>query len=125
MANALGRRKAERNRLVELVLLFVIGVPVSVLLFWVAEELRLGTDSAFGAGMGLVFLWAVGRGYRSKFRDPTFISFFLAWLAIHITIFLLVLRYLGFLYYIPFAALELWAGYHVAIQRFGPPIRSK
>jgi hypothetical protein len=125
MANALGKRKAERNRLVELVLLFVIGVPVSVLLFWVADELRLGTYSAFGAFVGLVFLWAVGRGYRSKFGDPAFIAFFIAWLAVHVTVFLLVLKYLGFLYYYPVVLLEAWVGYTLAIQRFGPPTRSK
>lgn len=125
MENAPGKQKAERNRLVELVLLVVVGLPVSFLLFWLADELALGPDWAFGVGMGLVFLWVVGRGYRSKLRDPAFIAFFTAWLVIHIAVFLLVLRRLGFLYYIPLVPLELWVGYYVAILRFGPPSPSK
>ena len=63
----------------------------------------------------------VGWGYRRKFRDPVFISFFVAWTLIHVLVFLLVLAYLGFLWYLPIMVLELWVGYTIAIWQFGPP----
>jgi hypothetical protein len=36
-------------------------------------------------------------------------------------LYLLVLSYLGFLYYLPIVVLELWIGYAIAITKFGPP----
>jgi hypothetical protein len=121
--------KAGRSKLVNAVLLYLVLVPVSVLVFWASDELRLGTDSTAALAavviVGVPFLVYVGRQYPSKLRDPTFLAFLVAWVVIHVIVFLLVLKYFGLLYYIPFAFLELWAGYKLAIQRFGPPSLSK
>jgi hypothetical protein len=125
MANALAKRIVKRNKIVNLILLFLVMVPVSVFVFWVSDELRLGTNSAFAVLVGVPFLVYVGRQYPSKLRDPAFVAFLVAWVVVHVTVFLLVLKSLGFAYYIPFAALELWVGYKLAIHRFGPPSRSK
>jgi hypothetical protein len=128
MPNALGKRKARRNRLVDLVLLVGTALLVAVFglgVFWLADNFRLGTGSAFAVLVGPLFLVIVGRGYRSKLRDPGFIAFLLAWLIIHVAVFLLVLKYLGLLYYAPVVFLELWAGYALVIPRFGPPTRSE
>ena len=121
MANALGGR-SKVGRTKTLILFFAAFLPVATLLFIIAEELHLGADWAFAAGMALIFLWSVGRGYRSKFRDPAFIAFFAGWMTIHVAVFLLALRYVGIAYYIPLALIDLWVGYFVAIRYFGPPI---
>jgi hypothetical protein len=42
---------------------------------------------------------------------------------VHVAVFLLVLGWLGFLYYLPFLIVELWIGYSVAIWLFGPPVK--
>lgn len=75
----------------------------------------------FGAWAAVLFFLIVAWGYRRKFREPAFIVFFLAWLLLHVAVYVLVLGYLGFLYYIPIMVLELWLGYTVAIWQFGPP----
>ena len=97
----------------------LVGTALLVVVF------GLGPYAAMGMGMGLVFLWAVGRGNRSKLRDPAFIAFFIVWLAVHVVLFLVVLKQLGLAYHVPFALLDLWAGYYVAMLHFGPPVRSK
>ncbi len=89
--------------------------------FWMAHEYHVDPAWLFGAGAAILFFVVVGWGYRSKFRDPAFVSFFLAWTLIHVLLYLLVLAYLGFLWYIPIAVLELWIGYTIAIWQFGPP----
>jgi hypothetical protein len=119
------REQRRRSRLVTLVSLVVILLPVGVFVFWVADELQVGIAWAFAVLVGVPFLVYVGRQYPSKLRAPAFVAFLVGWVLVHVAVFLLVLKYLGFAYYIPFAALELWGGYRLAIQRFGPPILSK
>jgi uncharacterized protein (DUF488 family) len=50
-------------------------------------------------------------------------TFSAAWLVIHVCVFLLVLDYLGFLYYLPFLVAELFLGFMTAIWLFGPPAK--
>jgi hypothetical protein len=52
--------------------------------------------------------------------QPSFL-FFVAWTLLHVLVYLLVEAYLGFLWYVPIGAFELWIGYTVAIWQFGPP----
>ena len=89
--------------------------------FLLAEVYHLSEGWVFGAWAAAFFFVIVGWGYRRKFRDPAFVSFFLAWTLLHVLVYLLVLAYLGFLYYVPIMVLELWIGYTIAIWQFGPP----
>jgi hypothetical protein len=124
MDSAAGEEKKKRNKALDLLLLVGAGLIVaaaSAAALWIADEHQISPGWLFAAGAALIFFLVVGWGYRRKFRDPGFVSFFLAWTLIHVLVFLLVLAYLGFLWYLPIMLLELWAGYMIAICQFGPP----
>jgi Na+-transporting NADH:ubiquinone oxidoreductase subunit NqrE len=95
----------------------VLGVAA----FWTADSYGFSPAWVFAVGSGLAFFLTVGWGYRSKLRSPSFVTFFLAWMFVHVAVFLLVLGWQGFLYYLPLVIVELWIGYTVAIWLFGPP----
>lgn len=99
--------------------LLVIAVGGSAFLF--ADKYQVSEAWVFGAWAAVFFFLIVGWGYRGKFRDPAFVSFFAAWTVVHALVYILVLAYLGFLWYVPIAVLELWVGYTIAIWQFGPP----
>ncbi len=124
MVSAIGEERKKLSKKLDFLLL--LGASLFVTLagtaaFWVADEHHVNPGWLFAVGSAILFFVVVGRGYRRKFRDPAFVSFFLAWLFLHVVIYLLVLGYLGFLYYIPIGVLELWIGYTIAIWQFGPP----
>jgi hypothetical protein len=124
MDSAVGKEKKKRGK--ALALLFLVGAGLIVAAaftaaFWMADEHHISSGWLFAAGAALIFFLVVGWGYRRKFRDPVFVSFFLAWTFIHLLVFLLVLAYLGFIWYLPIMVLELWIGYTIAIWQFGPP----
>ena len=124
MGNVVGEGTKKRNKVLDFFLLLGAGLFVAVVItaaFWVADERHVSPAWLFGAGAAVIFFAAVGWGYRRKFRDPAFASFFVAWTLLHVLVYLLVLAYLGFLWYIPIAVLELWIGYTIAIWQFGPP----
>ena len=124
MVSAVGEKSKKRSKTLNFFLLLGTSLLVAVVAtaaFWLAGEHRVNPAWLFAAGVAILFLAVVGWGYRRKFRDPVFVSFFLAWLLLHVTIYLLVLSYLGLLYYIPIVVLELWIGYTIAIWQFGPP----
>jgi hypothetical protein len=89
--------------------------------FWLADDYGFNPAWLFSAGAALIFFLVVGWGYRRLFRNPAFASFFLGWTLVHVLVFLLVLGYLGVLWYFPIVAVELWIGYTIAIGTFGPP----
>ena len=89
--------------------------------FLLADKYHVSEAWVFAAWAAAFFFVIVGWGYRRKFRDPIFVSFFLAWMMLHVVVYVAVLGYLGFLYYVPIVVLELWIGYTVAIWQFGPP----
>ena len=124
MADALGEERKKRSKMLDFILLLSASLLVaaaSTAAFWVADEHHISPAWLFGAGAAVIFFLVVGWGYRRKFQDTVFVSFFLAWLLVHVAVYLLVLGYLGFLYYIPIVVLELWVGYTLAIWQFGPP----
>jgi FtsH-binding integral membrane protein len=124
MDTAVGEEKKKRSKALDFVLLVGASLFVaaaSAAAFWRAAERHKSPAWLFGAGAALIFFLIVGWGYRRKFREPTFVSFFLAWALVHVLVFLLVLAYLGFLWYLPIMVLELWIGYTIAIRQFGPP----
>jgi len=114
------RRKRLVDRLTLLgAALLLIAVGGSA--FLLADKYHVSKAWVFGAWAAVFFFVIVGWGYRRKFRDPAFVSFFVAWTLVHVFLYLLVLEYLGFPWYIPIAVLELGVGYTVAISQFGPP----
>jgi len=124
MDSAVGDEKKKRSRAFDVLLLVGASLLVAAAFtaaFWVADERHINPAWLFAAGAAVVFFLVVGWGYRRKFRDPTFVSFFLAWTLVHVLVYLLVLGYLGLLWYVPIAVLELWVGYTIAIWQFGPP----
>jgi hypothetical protein len=104
-----------------LLLCALLLIAVGGSAFLLADKYDINEAWVFGAWAAVFFFIIVGWGYRSKFRNTTFVSFFLAWMLVHVLIYLLVLGYLGFLYYVPIVVLELWIGYTIAIWQFGPP----
>jgi multisubunit Na+/H+ antiporter MnhB subunit len=124
MDSATGEEKKRRSKALDLFLLVGAGLIVAAACtaaFWIADEHHVSPAWLFAAGAAVVFFLVVGWGYRRKFRDPAFVSFLLAWMLVHLLVFLLVLAYLGFLWYLPIMVLELWIGYTVAIWQFGIP----
>ena len=112
-----------RSDLLLLLLSAVLLVVVLTSSFWIAGERHINPAWVFAAWGGLLFFVVVGWGYRRNFKSLNFCFFFLGWMVTHIWVFLLVLAYLGFLYYLPFLMIELWIGYAVALRLFGPPRR--
>jgi len=126
MDSAIGDAKKKRSRPFDVLLLLVAGLlvaAVSVGGYLISEEHHLSPGWLLSAWAAVGFIASVGRDYWAKLRSRAFAAFLIAWLAVHISVYLLVLAYLGFLYYVPAAALELWVGYVVAIWLFGPPPR--
>jgi len=124
MDSAVGEEKKKRSRALDFVLLVGAGLLVaagSAGAFWVADERHINPAWLFAAGAALIFFLVVGWGYRRRFRDPAFTAFFVGWTLVHVLVYLLVLAFLGFLWYMPIVVLELWIGYTIAIRRFGPP----
>ena len=102
-------------------LFLVAAIPAA---FGVGDKFYLSPAWVFGTGAAVLFFVVVGWPYRSKLQSAAFASFFLTWMALHVVVYLFILGYLGFLYYIPAVLVELWIGYTIAIQRFGPPTDS-
>ena len=124
MDSAVGKEKTKRSKALGLLLLAGTGLIVaaaSTAAFWMADAHHISSSWLFAGGAALIFFLVVGWGYRRKFRSPAFVSFFLAWTLVHVLVFLMVLAYLGFLWYLPVMVLELWIGYTIAIWQFGPP----
>jgi hypothetical protein len=113
-----GKKLLDRFALVGLSLL---SIAAGTGVFLWADEHHISDASVYGAWASVIFLGIVGWPFRSKLKSPRFLAFLLVWLLIHVFIFLLVVSYLGFLYYIPAVLLELWVGYTLAILQFGPP----
>jgi hypothetical protein len=125
MDNALGREMKKRGRVVDMLLLLgtallVAGLSTGAALVSEAYHISPAWLLAFWAGVG--FLMIIGKTYGVRdLKSPRFAAFSAAWLVIHICVFLLVLAYLGFLYYLPFLVAELFLGFMAAIWLFGRP----
>jgi hypothetical protein len=124
MDSEVGEKRKKRSKALDFLLLIgasLIVAAVSVAAFWAVDARHINPTWLFGAGAALIFFLVVGWGYRRKFRDSAFVSFFVAWTLVHVLVYLLVLAYLGFFWYLPIVVLELWIGYTIAIWQFGPP----
>ena len=125
MVSVIGDERKKRRKAIDFLLLLGASLFVaagSTAAFWVADERHINPAWLFAGGAAVIFFLVVGWGYRRKFREPVFVSFFLVWMLVHVAAYVLVLGYLGFLWYIPIVVLELWVGYMIAIRQFGPPL---
>jgi len=117
-------KTTRRKRLIDRVALLGAALLLIALgggAFLWADKHNVNGAWVFGGWAAAFFFAIVGWGYRRRFRDPAFVAFFLAWMLVHVALYLLVLGYLGLPFYIPIAVLELWIGYTLAIWQFGPP----
>jgi len=125
MDNVLGSGVKKRRKVVDMLLLLgtallVAGLSTGAALVSEAYHVSPAWLLAFWAGVG--FLMVIGKTYGVRdLKSPRFAAFSASWLVIHVCVFLLVLSYLGFLYYLPFLAAELFLGFMAAIWLFGPP----
>ncbi len=104
MLNAAGEERKKRSKALDFFLLLVTSLCVAAAIpaaFFVAKKHHIGPEWIFGALAAVLFFPVVGWGYRSKFRSAAFVAFFLAWTLVHAAVFVLVLEYLGLLYYAP------------------------
>src|SRR5690242_4311881 len=95
-------RVLDRAALVGAALLLIVAGG-SAFLF--ADKYHVSRAWVFAAWSAIFFFLIIGWGYRRRFCEPSFISFFLIWTILHSAVFLLVLGYLGFLYYLPIMVL--------------------
>jgi hypothetical protein len=123
MESVAGGREKRRSKALDIVMLIGASLLVATVLtaaFWLADK-HINPAWLFAEGAALIFSPVVDCAYRSKLPDPASVSFFLGGTLGHVLVFLLVLAYLGFLWYLPIVVLELWVGCTITIWRFGPP----
>jgi hypothetical protein len=104
MVNATGEERKKRSKALDFFLLLVASLCAAAAIpaaFFAAKKHHINPEWMFGAFAAVLFFPVVGWGYRSKFRSAAFLAFFLSWTLVHTTVFVLVLDYLGFLYYPP------------------------
>lgn len=97
----------------------VIGLGIGA--FDLSDKYHIGDAWIFALCAGVGLIAVVGKSLRSKFRKPLFVVFFIGWLAAHILVMLLVLKYLTLLFVYPFTFLDLLLGYSAAFWLFGLP----
>jgi hypothetical protein len=117
-------KKTQQSRVRDFLLLVLAGAGLAAAIFTaflLADKLHVSSQWVLGLGSAVFFFFLVGRGYRSKLRSPTFVGFFYSGPSRTLQLFLLVVNYLGILYYMPCAFIELWAGYTIAALYVGPP----
>jgi len=124
MDSVAGEPVRRLNKSLDRLLLAVSGVVVAAagfVVFWIADYQRI-TSWLLAGCAALGFLVIIGRTYGiRKFKSASFASFAALWLVVHVCAFLLVVDYLGLLFYLPFLFVELWVGFMIAIWRFGSP----
>jgi hypothetical protein len=115
----------KHGRVVDTLLLVGVALLIAALsaaAALVSEEHHLSPAWLLALWAGIGFFIIIGRTYGvRKFRSPSFTLFSIAWLLMHVCVFLAVLAYFGFLYYLPFLVAELFIGFMAAIWLFGPP----
>ena len=115
-----------KNKVAEVAALFCTALLVTVLLvgsflFSISQHVNPAWIMCTWLSVG--FFAAIGWHYRRAFRSISFILFFSVWLVAHCLVFIFVFTYLGWLYYLPTAVVELFLFYMSANLLFGlrPP----
>jgi hypothetical protein len=103
----------------------VIAAVLGVGSFALAEKYHVPEEYVIAAGIGLLFIWLVGRRFRSRLRQPSFLMFFLLWLVIHTAGSVLVVFTFNLLIGVEFTMIELAIGCVLAHLLFGQPSGSR
>jgi hypothetical protein len=117
MDNVTGETEKKRGRTHDRLLLWGAGFVVATFgtaAFWLADTHHISPAWPVGALAAISF-------FIRQFRLPTFALFAVAWLLVHVFIFLFAMGSLGLFFYLPFLVAELWIGFMAAIWLFGPP----
>jgi len=125
----LEKLKAEKKNAALSALLLVAGAimvaAIGVASFLMADYYRVSPLWVFLGWFSLLFIAAVGKDFRDRFRSPAFVGFFLAWLVVHLLVTIISVARLPWVYWLPAVFLELWIGYAVAFRLFGLPPNQK
>lgn len=111
-------------------LLLLLGAATAICIagvasFWLADMFHVNELWVFFAAISIAMVPIIGRGFRSQFKKPTFILFFLVWMTVH-SLLVVGLLYRVRLIYWPFILwLELYAGYCIALWLFDATPDSK
>ena len=127
MENVSGSCDRRRSKTLDLLLLMGTGIVVAgvgTVGFWIADD-HNATVWVLAGCAAFAFFAIIAKSYGlGKLKSLPFAVFSAVWLLVHVCVFLLVLGYLGFLYYLPFLVAELFLGFMSAIWLFGPPAKS-
>lgn len=112
-----------RERLDNLKLLAsaIILIALGVLSFLLAERYNVPGFNVLLVWMGVAFIAVVGKDFRSSFKSPLFVSFFIAWLFVHLALSAVFLLYFSFTEWILASVLELALGYFLSHKLFNLP----
>jgi hypothetical protein len=112
--------------------LLLVGAALLVIViggsgFLLADKYHIDSVWVLLAWVSVGFFAGVGWDYRAQFRSMPFSSFFVAWLLLHLVIFVLVVSRFGWLYWLAALFLELFFFYATAELLFGlkPPLRRR
>jgi hypothetical protein len=112
--------------------LSLIGAALLVIVvggsaFFLADRYHVAPVWVLLGWLSVGFFAGVGWDYRAEFRSMPFISFFFAWLVLHLLIFVLVVSRFGWFYWLGALFLELFFFYATAQLLFGlkPPSRRR
>jgi hypothetical protein len=108
--------------------LFGSALALCVILFasfWFAQEHKLNLAWSFFGWSSILFIAAVGRGFRGQYRNPLFLAFFAIWTVVHGAFSVLLIGWVPMVYWLPAFGLELFLGYLVAYRLFGLPRDAK
>ncbi len=103
----------------------VIAAALGVGSLLLAEKYHVPKEFWFAAVIGLGFIWIVGRHFRSKLRQPSFLMFFFLWLVIHTVGSVLMGFMFNLLVAEEFTMVELAIGCVLAHLLFGQPGSSR
>jgi hypothetical protein len=119
-----GRRKKFADRVV-LIGSALLVISVGTVLFLLADHYHIEPVWVLLLWVSVGFFAAVGWDYRSKFRSVPFLLFLVAWLLLHLLIFMVVMSNFGWLEWISALLVELFFFYATAHWLFGlhPPGR--
>jgi hypothetical protein len=123
MAQAFLGKKGEnefRDRLL-LVASAIIVCIIGVGAFWIAGDSHTGPLLVFFGLNTIGFTGVVARKFPNRWKTPSFILFFLAWLLLHGIVATMLAASVPILYWLPIFGVELFIGFLAAYLLFGVP----
>lgn len=112
----------EVNKIRDRLLLIGAALLVCVLgvgAFAVADAYHINPAWVFFGWNSILLIPVVGGDFRTKFKQPRFVLFFLVWMAVHGALVVWLMRALSIEVWMLAMAIELAIGYFVAFLVFG------